>query len=420
MGGLSLGTLCYAQHMDNDAKKKVIKDLDNLLALNRSAETKVINAAISKLNSAGKDPSAAYDLLIQSKKFLMEAEKEKDKSQGKSAKIASNSLKDWMDREAKKYQDKNARKGLMLQYQWGVLVLKARLKENMLKATSSATDGVEEETLDVTEFQKPAMDLLNAYLSACADPDFVDPSSTSSKNNNGGVGKAGARIAEQSVLNTEVGEALGIGSMSSKAFPDSMKNRDEIFDKLFFAGYRKTRNLPALRQAWSKRISMEVALGKVSHAISTGKKSGMQGRIANASENEFDEQDSSILDRLRWRCELDCFDLGDQANATRNMMTLIRTTVDPVRREQGIRTLRDKLVQSMKSMLTSSEDGTMADSPSSSSAAPRPVVRPPRKKTPSTTITTSREMDDPGAIGTDAPKPPKPDPTRSDDFFEDA
>ena len=231
VGSLSLGSLCYAQYMDNDAKKKVIKDLDNLLALNRSAETKVINAAISKLNSAGRDPGAAYDLLIQSKKFLMETEKEKDKSQGKSAKIASNSMKDWMDREAKKYQDKNARKGLMLQYQWGVLVLKARLKENLMNATSHSTGGTAEETLDVTEFQKPAMDLLNAYLSACSDPDFIDPSS--SKNNNGAAGRAGARIAEQSVLNTEVGEALGISSMSSKAFPDSMKNRDEFLTSCF-------------------------------------------------------------------------------------------------------------------------------------------------------------------------------------------
>ena len=41
VGSLSLGSFCYAQYMDNDAKKKVIKDLDNLLALNRSAETKV-------------------------------------------------------------------------------------------------------------------------------------------------------------------------------------------------------------------------------------------------------------------------------------------------------------------------------------------------------------------------------------------
>ena len=127
---------------------------------------------------------------------------------------------------------------------------------------------------------------------------------------------------------------------------------------------------------------------------------------------------AAVLDRLRWRCELDCFDLGDQANATRNMMTLIRTTVDPVRREQGIRTLRDKLVQSMKSLMDSPEEGSMADS-SALSPAPRPAVRAPKKKTPSTTITTSREMDDPGAIGTDAPSPPKPDPTRSDDFFED-
>ena len=28
-------------------------------------------------------------------------------------------------------------------------------------------------------------------------------------------------------------------------------------------------------------------------------------------------------------------------------------------------------------------------------------------------------MDDPGAIGTDVPRPPKPDPAKSDDFFED-
>lgn len=260
VGSLSLGSLCYAQYMDNDAKKKVIKDLDNLLALNRSAETKVINAAISKLNSAGRDPGAAYDLLIQSKKFLMETEKEKDKSQGKSAKIASNSMKDWMDREAKKYQDKNARKGLMLQYQWGVLVLKARLKENLMNATSNSTGGTAEETLDVTEFQKPAMDLLNAYLSACSDPDFVEPSS--SKNNNGAAGRAGARIAEQSVLNTEVGEALGISSMSSKAFPDSMKNRDEILTSCFSpdtgrpaifppSGRRGTREFP-WKWLWEK------------------------------------------------------------------------------------------------------------------------------------------------------------------------
>lgn len=417
IGGFSLGPLCYAQHMDNDAKKKIIKDLDNLLLLNRSAETKVINAAISKLSSAGRDPAGAYDLLIQSKKVLMEAEKEKDRSQGKSAKLASNSLKDWMDREAKKYQDKNARKGLMLQYQWGVLVLKARLKENMMKATSAGS--VEEETLDVTEFQKPAMDLLNAYLSACADPDFVDPSSSSFKNNNGSGGRAGARIAEQSVLNTEVGEALGIGSMSSKAFPDSMKNRDEIFEKLFFSGYRKTRNLAALRTAWGKRIAMEIALGKVNHAVSSGKKSGMQGRIASASEEAFDEQDSSVIDRLRWRCEMDCFELGDQANATRNMMALIKATVDPVRREQGIRLLRDRLIQSMKSMIPGASGEAVASG--ANAAAPAPSMpQPPRRKVPPTTVTTSRPMDDPGAVGTDAPKPSKPPAAPSDDFFEDA
>ena len=121
---------------------------------------------------------------------------------------------------------------------------------------------------------------------------------------------------------------------------------------------------------------METLLGKVSHAISSGKKSGMQGRIASASEEEFDERDLSQLDRLRWRCELDCFELGDQANATRNMMVLIKNTADPVRREQGIRTLRDKLIQSMRKMMPGAEDEMAA---SDSPPAPRARrSRPPR------------------------------------------
>lgn len=423
ISSLSLGALAQAQQMDSDAKKKVIKDLDSLLDMSRSAETKVINTAISKLSSACHDPSAAYDLLIQSKKFLMEMEKEKDKSQGKSPKVASTSMKDWMEREAKKYQDKNARKGLMLQYQWGVLVLKARLKENMLKATAGTGDAQE---LDVTEFQKPAVDLLTAYLEACSDPDFLDTStSSSSKNNNGNTAqsKAGVDIAESSVLNSEVGEALGIGSMSSQAFPNSLQSRDDIFEKLFLAGYRKARNLTSLRATWSKRIAMEVALGKVGHAISSGKKSGMKGRIANASEESFDDNNAVAIEQLRWRCEVDCFDIGDQMNATRNMMSLIKMTIDPVRRENLIKDLRDKLIQSLKRIQPSSGDSSaVASSPSSNPAAvtaPAPRVK--RPTTSPTTITTKMEMDDPGAVGPNAPtKPKRPDPTKSDDFFEDS
>ena len=324
-------------------------------------------------------------------------------------------MKDWMDREAKKYQDKNARKGLMLQYQWGVLVLKARLKENLMNATSHSTGGTAEETLDVTEFQKPAMDLLNAYLSACSDPDFVDPSS--SKNNNGAAGRAGARIAEQSVLNTEVGEALGISSMSSKAFPDSMKNRDEILTSCFSPDTGRPAIFPPSGGRGTREFPWKWLWEKSAMPFPPARNPACRAASPMRPKTKLMSRRAAVLDRLRWRCELDCFDLGDQANATRNMMTLIRTTVDPVRREQGIRTLRDKLVQSMKSMMDSPEEESMADG-SSSSSAPRPAMRSSKKKAPSTTITTSREMDDPGAIGTDVPKPPKPAPTRSDDFLK--
>ncbi len=78
------------------------------------------------------------------------------------------------------------------------------------------------------------------------------------------------------------------------------------------------------------------------------------------------------------------------ANATRSDIA------DPVRREQGIRTLRDKLVQSMKSMTLPRKMKpwrTVLFLPPFS-ASLKPAVAP-RRKTPPTTITTSREMDDP-------------------------
>ena len=109
----------------------------------------------------------------------------------------------------------------MLQYQWGVLVLKARLKENMMKATSTGSVGGRNSgRYGIPEAGCGFAERLHFRLFRSR---LLGPFPSSKNNNGGGGGRAGARIAEQSVLGTEVGEALGIASMSSRAFPDSMK-----------------------------------------------------------------------------------------------------------------------------------------------------------------------------------------------------
>lgn len=331
---LSMGQFSNAQQMDVEDKKKLIKELNQLLNSSLSAEAKILNMAIAKLSAAGRDPGAAYDLFVKSKELTVEQEKEKNKTRGRSAKASNQAMKEWREREAKKYQDRNVRKGLMLQFQWTALVLKARLKENQLKSTSTN----DEETINLTEFQKPALDLLTAFTSACSDPNFV-------RAEYGSI--AGANIAVRSTFSSEVGQALGIDGLECQSFPSTMTNRKEIFDKLFFAEYKKTLNASGLRTAWNKLISLEINNQKVHSVLETGKRSGIQGRIANASEDSFDENATNYIATLRWQCEVDCFELGDQFVSTQNMMKLIKSSRNPSQREQMIRSLKNILVKSL-------------------------------------------------------------------------
>ncbi len=348
IGCLSLGALCQAEVMTNTQKKKIIGDLNKILETGMNEETKVLNVAINRLSSAGKDPGAAYDLKVQSRKLLMEQAKKKDRTEGRSAKGSINAYREWMDKEAKNLQNKNAQKGLMLKYQWGALVLKARMMENTLKTTDAGAQ------LDMTEFRQPAMALLNAYQNACEDPEFAQG--------------LGAKLATTSVLNTDVGKVLGISGMSSEGFPESMNNLDDVFDKLFLNEYRQNRNVKGIREAWNKKIAIKKVTARIpddyrkDFYTKAEKTENMQSRL-NIN------QSGLTVSQLRMLCELDCFDAGDQVRATNNMLKIIKEVIDPNEKESLAFMLKGKL---MNSMQQKKPEAPSTPAPTENNAAPPP------------------------------------------------
>ncbi len=327
--------------MENAEKKKIIKDLNKLLEATKSAENKALTIAIGRLSSAGKNPDQAYELLINAKKILIE--KTDERKAGLSARLAANNYRDWLEKEAKRYQNDPALKGLMIQYQWGALVLKARLKENMLKATGAL------EPLDLTEFKQPAMALLNAYVEACADPAFIQGATMSGgKRNEGGErrGMPGIQLAQKSVLSTDVGEVLGIGNMSAEGFPESLNNVEKVIDTLYLDEYRKSRNAEGIRSTWNKKITLRITLNKNLNDV---KHQGDKKERKGPEDKEFTENQERIRTNMRWQCENDCFDAGDQVISVGNMLSIIKATVDPIEKENKINALKAKLTESMRS-----------------------------------------------------------------------
>ncbi len=349
--------------MSNAQKKKIIGDLNKILEAGMSEETKVLSVAINKLSTAGKDPGAAYDLKVQSRKLLMEEAKKKDRTEGRSAKGSVNAYREWMEKEAKNLQNKNAQKGLMLQYQWGSLVLKARMMENTLKATEAGAK------LDMAEFRQPAMALLNAYQSACEDPEFAQG--------------LGAKLATASVLSTDVGKVLGISGMSSDAFPESMDNLDDVFDKLFLNEYRQKHNVKGIRDAWNKKIAIKKMTSKIPGDYRKdfyGKDEPEENKQSHLNIN----QSNLTVSQLRMMCELDCFDAGDQVKATNNMIKVIREVTAPNERESLTLMLKGKLLNSMQRK-TAEENSPPAPAENTAVSTPEKTVKeqtPPKASPP--------------------------------------
>jgi hypothetical protein len=300
--GVSSADSLSAQH-----KATLVNLLQQILAGNESTENKVVTAALSALRPGASDENAALDLYEKScKKVLFDDKNKKDKD-----------WRAWKDQNKDKLSNSAFKKSLKIRCQWAILCLQAA--------------SIKGENPDYSKLTTTALSIVSAISN-----DYANL-----KEQKGELGS--------NLLSGPVGTFLGVGQIRGKDFPDSPTNIGDIFEKLVFPPYRNTNNVTGLREAWNKRIKLTMDMSDTkgdddsssNNSDQTKKKTTIRGYVSSSQRNsgnkreDLTDEANKTMDSLLWACEMDCFKHGDEATASKNMLSLIRKTKDP--REQSAR-----------------------------------------------------------------------------------
>lgn len=330
-----LPPMAQAEPLDYQTKQELIQTLQEILRGNQSRESSAITAALDAFRPAAMDDKVAYSLYencIKKKEFT-----EKDKNESE--------FRKWKNDNKEKSGDPAFRKALQYQFQWAVLTLQAA--------------SVSKDSFDASQYAPQIISILES----------IGSNYKELKNRKGEL--------SQSILQGQVGDVYGVSQVSPEEWPGNLMDVGGIFEMLIFPKYRKDLNISGLRGAWDKRIGLEARFLETKDEgfdlpeNSTGKddnkkrKSSSSSSVSKSSSNslmnpvklskqggnskDLTRKAYEVLQNLRWQKEVDCCKIGDESQASINMLKLIKATRDPKTREARIQELMGILIPSKKS-----------------------------------------------------------------------
>lgn len=125
------------------------------------------------------------------------------------------------------------------------------------------------------------------------------------------------RVLEQDVLDSVFAKAYNINGLQAKDWPLSPLKISEIYDKVVMPPLRNPSGVSSLRDAWKKRIEHEGLIRKYWGKVHGSSRVGMKKDVLPA---EFIKWKEEGYMQLLWKAEMDCYQSGDQKQASKNML----------------------------------------------------------------------------------------------------
>ncbi len=137
---------------------------------------------------------------------------------------------------------------------------------------------------------------------------------------NAEVLKAHKNILREGVLDSVFARAYKL-NIKVEGWPKSALDIANVFDKVVMPPLRNVDQIPALREAWDKRILYE---GMVFDKWSE-KGSAQKGAKAGENSPELANFLTEMRPVLLWQMEMECFELGDERNSVQKMVKHLET-----------------------------------------------------------------------------------------------
>lgn len=300
--------------LNDTQKEEVIEALKNLMNANSSRKMQIIKAGIAAITPASQDESFAMSLFekcYKQKEFTEQEKKDKE-------------WREWKTNNKEQLGSAANKRALKYQARWALITLQAAMEP--------------EDAYDPTKYAPQAISLLTEIL---MDSKVLEES-TSPYNT--------------SMITNQIGQVYELGSCRPQGWPGNIMDPMSVFEPLVLAPAREKGDTAALRAGWNNLIAMQKkrieAMEKKEQNAAINSQGGGRGGFERRGPGGRRNNDNS-LENMYWMCELDCYRIGDELNASTNMVNIIRRTKDARRQEMLI----DAMTQLLRGEAEQNADG---------------------------------------------------------------
>lgn len=339
ISGIALAAMCSvasATTMSDDERTKASGQLSSFIDREVKPQNEAIAAAIKKLEGVVQDAAKL-------KQFMRDIYKEDVARNGQIAELPS-------DEQTKLLGYARA---MQIQCEWGLMTLRAALAEN-----AAVRRGVEfkpeafavQLLANLTKYAKEFSELKNNK----------DP-------------KALRSIMEKTFLLGSFGRVCGVANVRVSDWPSSALDSSGVF-KLVMKEPREKKDVSALRSAYKSMIDIATMLAKTDHEVDASRSGdaelmtelqdcidGKGEEVLTAEQLEEAMRLKELLDvvfeahelinkemkhvdsTLRWKCEVECYQMGDQVVAFKNLTSIIQEETNKERKEEMAQQLKELL-----------------------------------------------------------------------------
>ncbi len=261
----------------SDSDRRELQDqLDEVLNVAKSTSEKRFVRAMSAFRSAIDSDSAAYELYLECYERVNFIDKQK----------SGQDFREWKRKHNDREDLTEFKRVLRHQLNWLLLSIEASAKPE-----------------DIYQFSDKAVKKIDTIMSELEQL------------------KSQQKILSRSVLSSVYAKAFDINGLEADGWPLSPTDITNVYENLVMPPIRDEGNATRLRAAWIKRIKQ---VGQMKLEWSNTPESNKVGIKKETEAPDYVKWLDDGYLKLLWSMEKDCYAVGDEVTASRNMLTHVK------------------------------------------------------------------------------------------------
>ena len=273
------GLQAEPQYLSESERQALQEKLEDLLNSAENSSKQRFSKALGAFKSAIQSDTAAHELYLVCHEKVNFIDKQK----------SSQDFREWKRKHKERGDLSEFRRALRHQLNWLLLSIQVSVRPD-----------------DIYEFGGQAVQKIDTVISELT------------------TLKSQKSLLRQDVLNSVYAKAFDINGLEAEGWPSSPVDVASVYEDVVMPPLRDSANIATLRASWDKRIKQ---IGLIKKEWSDKPDKTRIGLKKNQGAPGYEAWLDNEYLKLLWDKEKDCFETGDQVNASNNMLSHIQKNI---------------------------------------------------------------------------------------------